>query len=61
MTIAQVGHRRQTHGGQLGAGDANGRPVSVEDLRSAVEKSKSHVALLVQRGETRLFVPVRVG
>jgi len=40
---------------------ANGAPVSsVEDLRSAVEKSKSHIALLVQRGENRLFVPVRV-
>ncbi len=41
---------------------ANGAPVSsVEQLRSAVEKSKSHIALLVQRGENRLFVPVRVG
>ena len=41
---------------------ANGTPVSsVADLRSAVEKSKSHVALLVQRGENRLFVPVKVG
>jgi len=41
---------------------ANGAPVSsVADLRSAVEKSKSHIALLVQRGENRLFVPVRVG
>jgi serine protease Do len=41
---------------------ANGAPVSsVADLRTAVEKSKSHIALLVQRGETRLFVPVRVG
>jgi serine protease Do len=41
---------------------ANGAPVSsITDLRNAVEKSKSHVALLVQRGETRLFVPVRVG
>jgi serine protease Do len=41
---------------------ANGVPVSsVADLRSAVEKSKNHIALLVQRGETRLFVPVRVG
>jgi len=26
-----------------------------------VEKSKGHIALLIQRGETRLFVPVRVG
>lgn len=41
---------------------ANGAPVSsVEDLKSAVDKSKSHIALLVQRGDTRLFVPVRVG
>jgi serine protease Do len=41
---------------------ANGAPVSsVADLKSAVEKSKSHIALLVQRGENRLFVPVRVG
>ncbi|HEY6484227.1 MAG TPA: DegQ family serine endoprotease [Steroidobacteraceae bacterium] len=41
---------------------ANGAPVSsVDELRSAVEKSKSHIALLVQRGDTRLFVPVRVG
>jgi serine protease Do len=41
---------------------ANGAPVSsVDDLRNAVEKSKSHIALLVQRGDSRLFVPVRVG
>jgi len=26
-----------------------------------VEKSMGHIALLIQRGETRLFVPVRVG
>ncbi len=41
---------------------ANGTPVSsVDDLRGAIEKSKGHVALLVQRGDARLFVPVRVG
>jgi len=41
---------------------ANGTRVSsVADLRSAIEKSKSHIALLVQRGDTQLFVPVRVG
>jgi serine protease Do len=41
---------------------ANGAPVaSAAELRSAVEKSKGHIALLIQRGETRLFVPVRVG
>jgi serine protease Do len=41
---------------------ANGSPVaSTDDLKSAVEKSKGHIALLIQRGEARLFVPVRVG
>jgi serine protease Do len=41
---------------------ANGAKVaSADDLRSAVEKSKGHVALLVQRGDAQLFVPVRVG
>jgi serine protease Do len=41
---------------------ANGSNVtSAEQLRSAVEKSKGHIALLIQRGETRIFVPVRVG
>jgi len=41
---------------------ANGAPVmSAEQLRSAVERSKGHIALLIQRGDTRLFVPVRVG
>jgi serine protease Do len=41
---------------------ANGSPVTnAEELRGAVEKSKGHVALLIQRGDTRLFVPVRVG
>ena len=41
---------------------ANGAAVaSAEELRAAVEKSKGHVALLIQRGEARLFVPVKVG
>ena len=41
---------------------ANGAPVtSAQGLRNAVEKSKGHIALLIQRGDTRLFVPVRVG
>ena len=41
---------------------ANGAPVNnSDDLRGAVEKSKGHIALLIQRGDTRLFVPVRVG
>jgi serine protease Do len=41
---------------------ANGAPLSsAAALRSAVENSKGHVALLIQRGDTRIFVPVRVG
>ena len=41
---------------------ANGAPVtSVEDLRNALEKSKGHIALLVKRGESQIFVPVTVG
>jgi serine protease Do len=41
---------------------ANGSPINnADELRGAVEKSKGHIALLIQRGDTRLFVPVRVG
>ncbi len=40
---------------------ANGQRVSsAGQLRSAVEKSHGHVALLIQRGSTRIFVPVQV-
>jgi serine protease Do len=40
---------------------AGGKAVSsVEELRAAVKSAKT-VALLVQRGETRIFVPVRIG
>jgi len=40
---------------------ANGRPVrNVEDLRAAVTDSKELVALLVQRGSSRIFVPVEL-
>ena len=40
---------------------ANGQRVgTVEQLRSAVEKSRGHVALLIQRGSARIFVPVQV-
>jgi serine protease Do len=41
---------------------ANGAKVSnVDQLRDATEKSKGHIALLVQRGDSQLFVPVKVG
>jgi serine protease Do len=41
---------------------ANGKPVKdVEQLRSAVSGAKDHIALLVQRGQARIFVPVELG
>jgi serine protease Do len=40
----------------------NGTPVdSVEAVRAATDKAGKRVALLVQRGEVRLFVPVQAG
>jgi serine protease Do len=40
----------------------NGRPVkTVDELRSAVDAAGKQVALLVQRGEARIFVPVEIG
>jgi serine protease Do len=40
---------------------ANGRPVrNVEDLRAVVKDAKDSVALLVQRGPSRIFVPVEL-
>src|SRR5262249_47605381 len=41
---------------------ANGRDVrSIQDLKNAVKNSSSAVALLVQRGDTQIYVPVTVG
>lgn len=40
----------------------NGTPVtSVEQVRGAVAKSEKSVALLILRGDARIFVPVRLG
>ena len=40
----------------------NGRPVNtVNDVRDLVSKSTKSVALLIQRGEDRIFIPVRLG
>jgi serine protease Do len=40
----------------------NGTPVSsVEQMRSIVSKSNKSAALLVQRGEDKIFVPLRIG
>ena len=40
----------------------NGTPVAnVDQMRGLVDKSGKSVALLIQRGDDRIFVPVRVG
>lgn len=40
----------------------NGTPIkSIEQVREAVAKSDKSVALLVQRGNEKIFVPVRIG
>jgi serine protease Do len=40
----------------------NGTPVkSADQFRSLTEKATGHVALLVQRGDTRIYVPVDLG
>jgi serine protease Do len=40
----------------------NGRPVnSVEQVREVVGKSSKSVALLIQRGDDKIFIPVRLG
>jgi serine protease Do len=40
----------------------NGRPVaSIEQVREVVGKSSKSVALLIQRGSDKIFIPVRIG
>jgi serine protease Do len=40
----------------------NGRPVtSVDQVRDVVGKSSKSVALLIQRGNDKIFIPVRIG
>jgi serine protease Do len=40
----------------------NGKPVrSPEELKQAIDQAGKQAALLVQRGEARIFVPVQIG
>ncbi len=40
----------------------NGTPVkSGEQLQSLVSKERKHLALLVQRGDEKIFIPVALG
>ncbi|MEO8250703.1 MAG: PDZ domain-containing protein, partial [Burkholderiales bacterium] len=64
LLIEQAGGAAEMAGVQ--AGDVllaiNGTAVkSVDQVRAAVGKSDKSVALLIQRGENKIFVPVRIG
>jgi serine protease Do len=64
LLVQQVGGAAAEAGIQPGdvVLSANGQPItSVDDLKSIVAKSQNHIALLMQRGDTRLFVPVELG
>ncbi len=64
LLVQQVGGAAAEAGIQPGDVllSANGQPIkSVEDLKSIVAKSQNHIALLMQRGDSRLFVPVELG
>jgi len=63
LLVQQVGGAAAEAGIQPGdvVLSANGQPIkSVEDLKTIVAKSQNHIALLMQRGDSRLFVPVEL-
>jgi serine protease Do len=40
----------------------NGKPIeSVQQLRGAVKEKQSTVALLIERGNAQVFIPIRIG
>jgi serine protease Do len=64
LVIEDAGGPAQAAGVQPGDVllSVNGRPVSsVEQVREVVGKSSKSVALLIQRGDDKIFIPVRIG
>jgi serine protease Do len=64
LLVEDVGGPAQVVGIQPGDVllSVNGKPVnSVEQVREAVGKSSKSVALLIQRGDDKIFFPVRIG
>jgi serine protease Do len=64
LLIEDAGGAAQTAGIQPGDVllSVNGKPVSsVAQVRDMVGKSSKSVALLIQRGDDRIFIPVRIG
>jgi serine protease Do len=64
LVVEDVGGAAERAG--VEAGDivlaVNGTPVSsVEQMKAALAKSDKSVALLIQRGEEKIFVPIRIG
>ena len=64
VVVQEVGGPAEAAG--VEAGDVvlavNGTPVTtVDEVKTAVEKSRKSVALLIQRGDDKIFVPIRVG
>jgi len=64
VVVADVGGPAEAAG--VEAGDivlaVNGTPVNtVEQVKAAVAKSQKSVALLIQRGDDKIFVPIRIG
>ena len=64
LLIQDAGERAMVAG--IRPGDVllsvNGKPVStVEQVRAIVSRSSKSVALLIQRGDDRIFIPVRIG
>jgi serine protease Do len=64
LVIEDVGGAAASAGVQPGDVllSVNGKPVaSVEQVRSLVGKASKSVALLIQRGDDKIFIPVRIG
>jgi len=64
LVIEDAGGAAQAAGVQPGDVllSVNGRPVSsVAQVRDVVSKSSKSVALLIQRGDDKIFIPVRIG
>jgi serine protease Do len=64
LVVEESGGRAASAGIQQGdvVLSVNGTPVnSVSQLRDLVQKHGDQVALLIQRGDSRIFVPVGLG
>jgi serine protease Do len=64
LVVEQVGGAAAKAG--MRAGDVilgvNGKPVkSIDELKSAIDAAGKNAAVLVQRGDNRIFVPVQIG